>query len=157
MSCSEHTTSFLSDSTSGIARPAGTGVTSPTHSDDSRGVSSGTGIRTRGRSPATLGVPAHHLRIRQDVRAADVEAAADVRRQRRAADEITQHIMDGDWLDAGSHPFRGDHHRQPFGEIPQHLERRRPAADDHGSLQRGRRHATAQQDVPHLRARAQVR
>ena len=52
MSCSEHTTSFLSDSTNGIARPAGTGVTSPTHSDDSRGVSSGTGIRTRGRSPA---------------------------------------------------------------------------------------------------------
>ena len=42
MSCSEHTTSFLSDSTSGIARPAGTGVTSPTHSEESRGVSSGT-------------------------------------------------------------------------------------------------------------------
>jgi hypothetical protein len=31
------------------------------------------------------------------------------------------------------------------------------AADDHGSLQRGHRHATAQQDVPHLRARAQMR
>ena len=53
MSCSEQTTSFRSDSTSGIARPAGTGVTSPTHSEDSRGVSSGTGIRTRGRSLAT--------------------------------------------------------------------------------------------------------
>ena len=52
MSCSEHTTSFLSDSTSGLAGPAGTGVTSPTYSDDSRGVSSGTGTRARGHSPA---------------------------------------------------------------------------------------------------------
>ena len=53
MSCSAQTTSLTSDSTSGLARPAGTGVTSPTHSDESRGVSSGTGIRTRWRSPAT--------------------------------------------------------------------------------------------------------
>ncbi len=37
MSRSEHTTSFLSDSTSGRAKPAGTGVTSPTHSDDRDG------------------------------------------------------------------------------------------------------------------------
>src|SRR5208283_5610019 len=43
MSCSEQTTSFRSDSTSGMARLTGTGVTSPTHSDDSRSVSNGTG------------------------------------------------------------------------------------------------------------------
>ena len=55
MSCSEQTTSFRSDSTSGMARLAGTGVTSPTHSDDSRGVSNGTGTGTiiRGASLAT--------------------------------------------------------------------------------------------------------
>ena len=53
MSCSEHTTPFLSDSTSGLGRPAGTGVTSPTHSEEGRGVSSGTGRSTRGRNPAT--------------------------------------------------------------------------------------------------------
>ena len=52
MSCSAHTTSLRSDSTSGMASPEGTGVTRPTHSDDSRGVSSGTGSSTRGRSPA---------------------------------------------------------------------------------------------------------
>ena len=53
MSCSAQTTSLTSDSTSGLARPAGTGVTSPTQSDESRGVSSGTGTRAPGRSPAT--------------------------------------------------------------------------------------------------------
>ena len=53
MSCSEQTTSFRRDSTSGMARLAGTGVTSPTHSDDSHGVSTGTGTIIRGVSPAT--------------------------------------------------------------------------------------------------------
>ncbi len=53
MSCSEQTTSFRRDSTSGLARLAGTGVTSPTHSDDSRGVSKGTFTMIRGESPAT--------------------------------------------------------------------------------------------------------
>ena len=53
MSCSEQTTSFRKDSTSGLARLAGTGVTSPTHSDDSRGVSRGTRTMTRDVSPAT--------------------------------------------------------------------------------------------------------
>ena len=53
MSFSEQTTSFRRDSTSGRARLAGTGVTSPTHSDDSRGVSMGTFTMTRGVSPAT--------------------------------------------------------------------------------------------------------
>ena len=37
----------------GIAKLAGTGVTSPTHSDDSRGVSMGTFTMARGVSPAT--------------------------------------------------------------------------------------------------------
>ena len=42
MSCSSHTTSCTSDSTSGRARPPGTGVTSDTHREDSFGVSTGT-------------------------------------------------------------------------------------------------------------------
>jgi len=54
MSCSEQMTSFRSDSTSGMARLTGTGVTSPTHSDESRGVSNGTCTIIRGVSPATL-------------------------------------------------------------------------------------------------------
>jgi hypothetical protein len=61
MSRSEHTTSFRSDSTSGMAWRAGTGVTSPTQSEESRGVSSGTGRSKRGRSPATP----QYLRIKR--------------------------------------------------------------------------------------------
>ena len=53
MSFSAQTTSFRRDSTSGRARLAGTGVTSPTHSDDSRGVRMGTFTITRGVRPAT--------------------------------------------------------------------------------------------------------
>ena len=80
-----------------------------------------------------------------------------LRRQRGAADQVTQHVMDGDRLDAGVHPLGGDHGRQALGEVAEHLERRRSAADDHRGLQRGRRHAAGQQDVADLRAGAQVR
>ena len=53
MSCSRQTTVLRSDSTSGRAMPAGTGVISPTQWLDSDGENSGTGrIRRRGR-PAT--------------------------------------------------------------------------------------------------------
>ena len=53
MSCSRHTTSWRSDSVSGRAMEAGTGVTSPIQWLDSPGVSTGTGTITRRRSPAT--------------------------------------------------------------------------------------------------------
>ncbi len=53
MSCSWQTTSCRSDSTSGRAIDAGTGVISPTQCEDSPGVSTGTGMISRGRSPAT--------------------------------------------------------------------------------------------------------
>ncbi len=53
MSCSRQTTVLRSDSTSGRAIPAGTGVTTPTQWLDNDGVKNGTGrIRRRG-SPAT--------------------------------------------------------------------------------------------------------
>lgn len=54
MSCSWQTTSCRSDSASGRATLAGTGVTSPTQWLDSRGVSTGTGTITRRGSPATV-------------------------------------------------------------------------------------------------------
>ena len=51
MSCSWQTTVLRSDSTSGRAMPAGTGVISPTQWLDSDGVKNGTGrIRRRGSS-----------------------------------------------------------------------------------------------------------
>ena len=47
------TTAVTSESTSGRARRAGTGVTSPIHSDDRRGVNTGTGMSRRVVSPAS--------------------------------------------------------------------------------------------------------
>ncbi len=57
MSCSRQTASLRSDSTSGRATPAGTGVTRPTQWLDRLGVSSGTGMMSRGGSPATAAYP----------------------------------------------------------------------------------------------------
>jgi len=53
MSFSRHTTSWRSDSVSGRAMDAGTGVTSPTQWLDRPGVSTGTGSTSRRLSPAT--------------------------------------------------------------------------------------------------------
>jgi hypothetical protein len=53
MSCSEQTTVLRSDSTSGRAIDAGTGVTTPTQWLDSPGLSTGTGRIRRLGSPAT--------------------------------------------------------------------------------------------------------
>ena len=60
------------------------------------------------------------------------------------------------WIRLCTHRGR-DHHRQPLGEVAQHLERRRSRAEhDRGPQHRGR-HAGAEQDLGHLGARAQVR
>jgi hypothetical protein len=147
---------------SGSAAPAGRGPGTASDSDwrqNERHRCSGAGNWNQNArpQPGDAGVPAHHLRIRQDVRTANVEGAVDVGGQRRGADKIAQDITDGDGLDAVLTPFRGDHHWQALGDMMEHLERRRPAADDQGSLQRGRRHATAQQDILNLPVRAQVR
>ena len=53
MSFSEATTVFFSESTSGRAMLAGTGVTMPTQWLDKPGVSTGTGTTLRRESPAT--------------------------------------------------------------------------------------------------------
>ncbi len=53
MSCSAQTTSYRSDSASGRARPAGTGVTSPIQWLDRPGVSIGTDTMRRLGRPAT--------------------------------------------------------------------------------------------------------
>ncbi len=47
MSCSWHTASWIRLSTSGLAMAPGTGVTRPTHCDDSHGESVRTGTMTR--------------------------------------------------------------------------------------------------------------
>ena len=54
-------------------------------------------------------------------------------------------------------PPRHDHHRQPLGQVAQHLEAGAAAAEHDGGLQHGGRHAAVEQDAPDLLAAAQVR
>ncbi|EOY45544.1 putative integral membrane protein [Streptomyces lividans 1326] len=103
------------------------------------------------------GVALHHLPVGQDVRAADVEGPGHLPRHGRAAHQGAQHVPHGDRLDAGVDPAGRDHDRQPFGEVAQHLEGRRPGADDDRRAQHGRGHAGGQQDAADLGPRAQVR
>ena len=49
------------------------------------------------------------------------------------------------------------HRRQPFGQVPQHLEGRRSRADDDSGAQNHRGHARPRQNPAHLGPRAQVR
>ena len=157
MSCSLQTTSWIRLSTSGRAMLLGTGVTRPTQWLDSDGVSSGRVTIRRGWQPGDRGVPLHHVAVGEDVRPADVEPAADLGRHRRAADQVVQHVADGDRLDPGVQPARGDHHRQPVGEVAEHLEGRRAGADDDRGPQYGRRHSGGEQDLADLATGVQVR
>ena len=70
-----------------------------------------------------------------------------------AADEVAQHVADGDRLDPDAHPAGRDHHRQALGQVAQHLERGRAGSDDHGGPQHRGRHAGGQQDARRPRAR----
>ncbi|CAM5229956.1 hypothetical protein SANTM175S_08802 [Streptomyces antimycoticus] len=54
--------------------------------------------------PGHLRVPPHHVRVGEDVGAADVEGPVHVVRQRGAAHQQSQHIADGDRLSAGVRP-----------------------------------------------------
>ncbi len=102
------------------------------------------------------GVAAHHVEVREDLGAADVEGAADVAGHPGTADQVAQHVADGDGLDAGAHPARGDHHGQPLGEVAEHLEGRRAGADDDGGAEHGGGDPGVEEDAPYLGAGAQV-
>ena len=106
----------------------GTGVTTPTQWLDSRGVSTLTGRMTPPRQPGDPGVALHHLAVGEDLGAADVEGAVDLRRHERRRRRGS--AARRGWRSAGSgpHPARGDHDGQALGEVPEHLERRRPRA-----------------------------
>lgn len=103
------------------------------------------------------GVAPHHVEVRQHLGAADVEGAADLAGQGGAAGQQAQHVAHGDRLDPGVHPARGDHHRQPLGEVAQHLEAGGARADDDRRAQHDRRHAGGEQDAADLGTGPQVR
>ncbi len=158
MSCSWQTASCTRLATSGRAIAFGTGVTSA----DPEGRQPRTQRPHRDQpppaQPGDARVPMHHLRVRDDVRPADVERPVHVEREHhRGGDQVAQHVPDRDRLDPVADPPRRDHDRQPLGEVAQHLERRRAGPDDDRRAQHDGRHAAVQQDAADLLAGAQVR
>ena len=89
---------------------------------------------------AEAGVGPHHVAVREDVRAADLDDARHLRVVERA-DEVVEHVGDADRLAAGPHPAGRDHDRQALGQVAQDLERRAAGSDDHRRPELGDRHA----------------
>lgn len=106
--------------------------------------------------PVDAGVAAHHVEVGEDVGAADVEGSADLGRHPGAADQVAQHVADGDGLDTGAHPAGGDHHGQPLGQVAEHLEGGRAGADDDGGAEHRGGDPGGQEDAPDLGAGAQM-
>ena len=142
-----------------VVAPArlGTGVTSPTQWLDRLGVRNGDAEDPPAGQTRDLRVAQHHPAVGEDLRPADVEAAADLPGNARGTEEVAQHITNGDRLDARVDPPWRDHHRQPLGQVAQHLKRSRARSQDDRRPQHHRRHAGAQQDLAHLAARRQMR
>ncbi|RPK63558.1 hypothetical protein EES44_15635 [Streptomyces sp. ADI96-15] len=103
------------------------------------------------------GVVLHQFAVREDVGAADVEGAVDLCGHGGGADQVGEDVADGDRLHAGVDPARGDHQRQPLGEVAEHLEGGGAGAQHHGGAQHGGGHPGVEEDAADLGARAQVR
>ncbi|SII77065.1 Uncharacterised protein [Mycobacteroides abscessus subsp. abscessus] len=98
----------------------------------------------------------HHLGVGEDVSGADVEGAVDRLREVAGGDEVVEDVADGQRFDPVGHPVGRGHPAQGVGEVPDHLERRRPGADDDPSLEDDRRGARGEEDLPDLRSGAHV-
>ena len=70
-----------------------------------------------------------------DHAAADVETVVHRLIQVGDGNKVVQDVADGYWLDFVVDPLRRDHDGEPFGEVANHLERRRPGADQRRSAQ----------------------
>jgi hypothetical protein len=68
-----------------------------------------------------------------------------------------QNVVDRDRLDLVVHPLRRSHRGKAVGEMPNHLERCRPRADDDAGLQHDRLDARVEQDLANRDPRPQMR
>ena len=84
---------------------------------------------------ADLRVDGHHLAVRHDVGAADLDGLPRAFRHRRRGNQVVEDVADRDWLDTRVHPSRAHHDRHPLGEVAHHLERQAARADDHRGAQ----------------------
>ena len=104
---------------------------------------------------AEAGVRPHHVAVREDVGAADLDDARHLRVVERA-DEVVEHVGDPDRLATGPHPAGRDHDRQALGQVAQDLERRAAGSDDHRRPELGDRHAMCGELGARLVAAGQV-
>ncbi len=84
----------------------------------------------------------HHFAVGDHVRPADFDnvmfcGVMALGRIFQSPLQIRQNVADGDRLHLGLDPFRGDHHWQPFGQIPHHLKRDTARTDDDGGAKLG--------------------
>ena len=141
----------------GTAIDAGSGVTRPTHRDESLGLRNGTGRMKRWGSPATLGVGLHHLGVGDHVGTADLDHAIDGLGILERRSEVVEDVANRNRLTLRAHPAGCDHRRKHLGEVAQHLERDRPRPDDHRCSELGGRRAARGEDLAHLVAARQMR
>ena len=155
-SSSRHTTRLRRPSASGLAMRWFTGVTRWIHSELRRGVRTGTGTMIRRRRPRHSAIT--RMRSRYDRTSGPPmssvrPAVAGVASERTRYSSTFPHR---DRLALGLHPPRCDHHRQPFDQVAQDLERRRPGPDDHRRPKHRDRHPRRRERVLDLAARREV-
>jgi hypothetical protein len=103
------------------------------------------------------GGPLEDLPVGEDLRAADLEGLARRRRHSEHADEVGDDVADGHGLTAGPNPAGRHHHREPLGELADHLEARGAVADDDRRPEGRQVERPLAEDVLDLAARAEVR
>ena len=136
--------------------PLGTGVTRPTQCDDSVGLSTGTGTMTRRGRPASSAYKRIMSSYDEHVRTTDLVHVVVGTVVISDLHENAEDVADRDRLAPGSHPARRDHGGEDLGEIPQHLERGRPRADDDRRSQLGHGRRAVRQEVTDLVAAREV-
>ncbi len=110
------------------------------------------------RQACDRGVAVHHLQVGEDVGTADVETPVHrAGEELGGVGEVVQHVAHRDRLYVVVHPSRGDHYRESFAEVAQHLETGRSGADDDRCLQDDCGHTRVEQDSSDFRPGGQMR
>jgi hypothetical protein len=99
---------------------------------------------------------AHDVAVAKCLTPADVKNTADGFRCRQDANQVIEHILDGDGLAAGCDPLWRDHHWQTLNQIAKNLERRRTRANDHRCAQDCNRHSGRTERRLHIPARREM-
>ena len=139
----------------GRAIAASTGVTSPIHSDESHGVSSGTGSFGRRRAPSASA-------IRSSISPYESTSGPPIWTSRPSdaatsgARQVGGHVVDPDRLRRGREPRRRDHRRQPLDQISQRPVGLAPGADHHPGAEVGQRRTVLGEHLRRSLATAKV-